>query len=209
VQIARWVKETLEKNDNILEKMISIYLTGGKGIYMLQSEKPTIIIIVDDRKHQPSSDYENGIKVKAVQYLRPYPTVKTNFYIEGIKQLAKVKGQGITEIVYYDDSQVYEGAGSNIFAVINSRLTTTKSNILEGVTRNSILRTIQLDIPIEIRDFTFDELLTASEVFLTGSNSEVRGVVEINGHAVGDGKVGIITKEVLRQYKEYLDAEAV
>ena len=50
---------------------------------------------------------------------------------------------------------------------------------------------IQLDLPVEIRNFSFDELLNADEIFLTGSNSEVRGVVEINGKVVNKGVVEI------------------
>ncbi|TRZ52794.1 hypothetical protein D4R99_02060 [bacterium] len=203
-QISAWVKETLDKNDKNTEKTIKILLSGGKSHSMYQADLPTIIIIIDPYLPQPSSYYEKGVKVIAVKYKRPYPESKTTHYIEGIRQLSKVKNDDIAEIIYYDDSQVFEGAGSNLFAVINNKLVTTKSNIVEGITRNVLLEILQLDIPIEVRDFTFEELLNAAEIFLTGSSKEVRGVIEINGKAVGDGKVGKITKEVAKQYKDYI-----
>jgi branched-subunit amino acid aminotransferase/4-amino-4-deoxychorismate lyase len=195
----------LKKNDKTSEKTIKIILTGGNSRTMYQAEVPTIIIIVDTYSTPPPSYYENGVKAKAVKYKRLYSESKTTNYIEAIKQLSLVKKDGITEIIYYDNSQVYEGAGCNLFAVINKKLVTTKSNILEGVTRNILLEILKLDTPIEVRNFTFDELLNASEVFLTGSSKEVRGVVEINGKAIGDGKVGKITKKVIKQYKEYIN----
>ncbi|PIP14861.1 hypothetical protein COV86_04320 [Candidatus Roizmanbacteria bacterium CG11_big_fil_rev_8_21_14_0_20_35_14] len=99
---------------------------------------------------------------------------------------------------------IYEGSGTNIFAVIDNKLVTTKSNIVYGITRNTILEILNLPIPIEIRDFTFNELLRATEIFITGSNSEVRGVIEINGKVVGNGKVGKFTNEVAKQYKDYV-----
>lgn len=203
-QIIAWVKETLEKNDKETEKAIKIILSGGISHSLHQAETPTIVIIVNLRVRKPASDYENGVKVIAVEYKRQYPEAKHTHYVEAIKQLAKVKDQGVEDVIYYDNSQVYEGSGTNIFAVINNKLTTTKSNIVSGITRNTLLEILKLHIPIEIRDFTFYELLKASEIFITGSNSEVRGVIEINGKPVGEGKIGEITKEVSKQYCEYI-----
>lgn len=203
-QVATWVIETLDKNDKTIEKTIKIILTGGLSRSMHQAEIPTIIIIVDQYFPPPASYYKKGVKAKTVKYKRPSPEAKTTQYSEALKQFSKIKNEDIAEIIYYDDSQVFEGSGSNVFAVINNKLVTTKSNIVQGVTRNTLLEIIKLNIPIEIRDFTLDELLNAAEVFLTGSSKGVRGVTHINGEPIGDGKVGETTKEVARQYKEYL-----
>lgn len=204
-QVIDWAKETLDKNDKDAEKTLKIVLSGGVTHSLHQAEKPTLMIIVSNRERKPVSSYEDGVKVIATDYKRQYPEAKHTHYVEAIRQLANVKEHGIEDVIYYDDSQVYEGSGTNIFAVIDNKLVTTKTNIVEGITRNTLLEILQLDIPIEVRDFMFDELLSAKEVFITGSNSEVRGVIEINGETVGDGKVGEITKEVLRQYKEYIN----
>jgi branched-chain amino acid aminotransferase len=203
-QIINWVKETLDKNDKETEKTVRIYLTGGISESMYLPKLPTLIMIVNQRTRKPLSDYENGVKVKAVRYKRQDPEVKHCNYVEAIKQFSK-NDENIAEIIYYDDSQVFEGAGTNIFVIISNKLITPKSNIVYGITRNTILEILKLSIPIEVNDFTFEDLLKATEVFITGSNSEVRGVVEINEKAVGDGKVGKITKEVAKQYKEYID----
>lgn len=203
-QIAEWLKGTLDKNDKDTEKTLKIILTGGISQSMHQAEIPTIIIIVNHYSLPPAIYYEKGVKAIAVEYKRQYPAAKHTNYVEAMRQRAKVKGNDIEEIIYYDKSQVFEGSGSNLFAVIDNKLVTTKSNIVDGITRNTLLEILKLDIPIEIRDFTFDELMNASEFFLTGSSKGVRGVVEINGKTVGDRQVGKITKEVLKQYKEYI-----
>lgn len=203
-QIEEWINQTLDKNDKTVEKTVKIILSGGKSHSMYQEDTPTIIMIVDPHVPPVQSYYENGIKVKAINYKRPHSQAKHTNYVEGIKQLSQVKDDDIAEILYYDEYQVFEGAGSNLFAVIDNKLVTAKSNIVEGITRNVLLEILKLDIPVEVRDFTFDELLKASEVFLTGSSKEIRGVVEINGKPVGNGKVGVITKEAAKQYKEYI-----
>lgn len=203
-QVASWVRETLDRNDKDTEKTVKILLTGGTSHSMYQAETPTLIMMVNPRVRHPPSAYEQGIKVKAIRYKRQQPEAKHTHYLEAVKQLATVKNDNINDLIYYDDSQVYEGSGCSLFVVIDNTLVTAKSNVIDGITRKTLLETIQLTIPIVVRDFTFDELQNASEIFLTGSNSEVRGVIEINGKPVGDGKVGAITKEVLRQYQEYL-----
>jgi len=202
VQIVKWVNETLGKNDKETEKTIKIFVTGGISKTLHQAEIPTIIIVINPYLPKPASYYKQ--KVKAVKYKRPYPQAKTTHYIEALRQRSMSKNDGADEIIYYDDSQVFEGAGSNLFAVIENKLVTTKSNIISGITRNTLLEILKLSIPIEVRDFKFNELLKATEVFLTGSAKGVRTIVEINGKAVGDGKIGKITEEVAKQYEEYI-----
>ncbi len=203
-QMIKWAKETLEKNDKVTEKTIKIIISGGVSHSMHQAEIPTLVMIVSNRNLHPASSYENGVKVIAIEYKRQFPEAKHTHYVEAIKQLGKVKNEGIEDILYYDTNQVYEGSGTNVFAVIDGKLVTPKSNIVKGITRNTLLEILHLTIPVEVRDFAFDELINATEVFITGSNSEVRGVIEINGESIGNGKVGEITKEVAKQYKNYI-----
>jgi branched-chain amino acid aminotransferase len=203
-QVANWASETLAKNDNDTEKNIKILLSGGNSKSMYQTANTTLVMIVSDYVIPQPSYYENGIKTIAVKFKRQYPKAKHTNYVEGIRQLAKYKEQNIEEVIYYDDSQVFEGAGSNLFAVIDNKLVTPKSNIVEGITRNTLLEILKLNIPIEVRDFSFDELLHATEVFLTGSGKGVKGVIEINGKAIGNGKVGEITTQVMNEYANYI-----
>ena len=202
-QVSQWIQETLDKNDKDIEKTVKIFLSGGISHLMYQEGEPTIIIIVGSYIHPPASYYENGVKARAVKYKRQFPQAKTTQYVEAIRSLSEAREDGVTEIIYYDDSQVFEGGGCNVFAVIDNKLVTPKSNILEGVTRDVLLEILKLDIPIEVRDFTYDEMVNASEVFLTGSSKEIRGVVNIDGKDIGNGAVGKITKEASRQYKEH------
>jgi branched-subunit amino acid aminotransferase/4-amino-4-deoxychorismate lyase len=202
-QVQKWVIETLEANKSTEEKFIRIIISGGVSGTMLPSENPTIVILVDPAVEYPQEYYEKGIGVIAVPHTRYTPAAKSNNYIEGVKQTQIAKKSGAVEPVYYSEEQVFEGSNSNIFAVIDGKLLTPASHILEGVTRGVLLKILQLDMPVEARDFTLDELLGASEVFLTGSGKEVTPVTRIDGQPVGDGVVGLVTQEVMRQYKEY------
>ena len=203
-QVATWVKQTLDKNDKSTEKTIKIVVSGGPSPSMYQADTPTIVMIVDQYREKPSSYYKDGIKVQAVKYKRSNPEAKHTNHVEAIKHLAKVKDEGITEVLYYDEFQVYEAGRSNLFAVIDNKLVTSKSNIVKGIIRETLLEILQLNVPIEVRDFTYDELLKATEVFVTYSRNGAIGVIEISGRMVGNGRVGSITNEVATQYKAYL-----
>ena len=63
--------------------------------------------------------------------------------------------------------------------------------MLLGVTRSTILELARAD-GLEVREAPImpDELLRASEVFLTGTTAGVWPVVSVDGHKVGSGDVG-------------------
>lgn len=202
-QIAKWVYYTLEKNDKNTEKTIKIIISGGISNTMLAGDNPTIMIVIDPRSPYPPINYTKGVSAISVKFTRYIPEAKTNNYIEGVKQTKIAKTKGAIEPIYFDDKQVLEGSNSNIFCVIDNKLVTPKTNILKGITRGILLEILDLDIPIKVKDFTLKELLNAKEAFFTGSNREITPIVKIDNHIIGDGKVGKITKEVMRQFKEY------
>lgn len=202
-QVVAWVLKTLAANDDGQEKFIKIILSGGASNTMLPAETPTIVIIVDRATQYPEEVYQNGVDVLTVKHSRYSPEAKTNNYIEGVKQMQHDHIRGAAEPLYYSDSQVYEGSNSNLFAVIDGKLVTIRSNILAGITRAVLLDILSLDIPLIVRDFTLDELRSASEVFLSGSGKEIVPVTAIDGAPVGDGKVGTVTREVMRQFRAY------
>ncbi len=202
-QVQKWVLETLEANETNEEKFIKIIVSGGISNTMLPSENPTIIILVDSEIRYPKEWYEKGIGVITVKHDRYNPKAKSNNYIEGIKQTQRAQKEGAVEPVYYSDKQVFEGSNSNIFAVINNELITPSNNILAGVTRDVLLEILDLEMPVRIKDFTLDELLNADEAFLTGSGKEIVPITSIDGRLCGNGEIGAITKEVMRQFKAY------
>lgn len=203
-QVRQWVMETLAANNDGEEKGIKIVISGGVSQSLLPENSPTIAIFVDTRHPFPAAWYEKGVGVMTVHFRRYTPEAKSNNYIEAVKQAQAAKKIDAIEPAYYDDTQVFEGATSNIFAVIGGKLVTPKSNILAGVTRGVLLELLPtVGIPVELRDFTFAELLSADEIFLAASNKEVMPVTRMDGNPVASGMVGPITKEVMKQFKDF------
>ena len=203
-QISEWISKTLDANKDEAEKAIKIIISGGVADSLIPTATSTIAILVDPRHTFPQEYYEKGIAVVTAKHNRYEPLAKSNNYIEGVKQAQVAAQAGAIDPIYYDDQQVLESSTSNVFAVINNKLLTPKSNILPGITRGVLLSILKLDIPIAEEDFKLEDLLSAQEVFLSASNKEVMAVTKIDGKAVGDGTVGPITKEAMRQFKAFV-----
>jgi len=101
---------------------------------------------------------------------------------------------------------VAEASTSNVFMVHGGSLVTPGpgSDILEGITRACVLE-IAHDMGLSVveRDVHRSELLTADEVFLTGTGCEIAVVVEIDGRVLGrPGTLCPITHRVRQIYHQ-------
>ena len=132
--------------------------------------------------------------------------------IKSINLLANVlarqqaKKHGVFESILVRDGQVTEGAVSNVFIVQDGKLITAPEGgwILSGVTRQVVLELARHEgLTVQERYCSEQELLGATEVFLTGTTVEVLGVVHIDGKQIGTGQPGPLTRSLA---KRFLDA---
>jgi len=101
------------------------------------------------------------------------------------------------------NGKVAEGSAENIFIIKNGIIKTPPLNadILNGITRDSVIRLIKSDrIKLIQKNITLKELLKADEVFMTGTAAEVKSVTKINKSSIGNGKVGKITKTLQKSF---------
>ena len=202
-QVRQWVTDTLAANKDREEKSIKIIISGGVSDSLVPGGIPTIAIVVDSQHPLPAEWYEKGVGAITVKHHRYSPEAKTNNYIEAVKQIQVAKRKDAIEPIYYDETQVFEGSNSNVFAVIAGELLTPRSNVLSGITRNVLLEILKLDIPVKTKDFTIEQLLSAEEAFFAGSAKEILPITKIDGRPVGTGVVGKITEEVMQQFKNF------
>ena len=106
-------------------------------------------------------------------------------------------------IVLNEKGFVSEGSAENIFIVRNKKLITppVSDDILEGITRNAVI-TIAKDLgyKVEERHIARTELYIADEVFFCGTGAQISPVIQIDHVKIGDGKAGVITKEIQKVY---------
>ena len=134
---------------------------------------------------------------------------------------SRAKSQGYNEVIYLkaaNEDYVEEMGAANLFALSGKTLKTPKlgGSILPGVTRDSVIRIASemLGLQVEEGDLHVDELLTADEVFCTGTAVVVTpiGKVTKDGkeHTIGNGGFGTVTKTLRKtllsiQYEEIDD----
>jgi branched-chain amino acid aminotransferase len=205
-QIANWVQETVNANELRDEDMVMrIIVSGGSSGTLTSAKMPTIVIIVEARMVCPPEDYANGVRILLTEFDRYEPQAKTTNYMHAIRVM-KAAPHDVDEIIYFSNNVVREGTRCNLFALINGVLTTPKMGILGGITRGVILNDLGLSIHVKARDFTVQELLTATEVFITATGKEVMPVTKINDAPVGNGMVGDVTKEVMSKFKSFFES---
>jgi len=205
-QIADWVQQTIDANELGDEDMVMrIIISGGSSGTLTLAKTPTIVIIVERRLVCPPEDYEKGVRVLLTEFDRYEPQAKTTNYVQAVRVM-NAAPPDVDEVIYYSNDKVREGTRSNIFAMVKGILTTPKTGILGGVTRGIILNDLDLTVQTESRDFTVQDLLTASEIFITATGKEIMPVTKIHDAPVGDGTVGDVTKEVMTKFKNFFES---
>jgi branched-chain amino acid aminotransferase len=122
-------------------------------------------------------------------------------YINSALAKTEALENGFDEAIMLDErGHVSEGSGENIFIVRNGMLVTPppSDNILEGITRESIIQIARDEMGIETRERSIDrsELYIADECFMTGTAAHVTAVVEVDRRPVGSGEPGDVTKRI-------------
>ena len=133
-------------------------------------------------------------------------------YLNSILATQESRRNGYDESILLDlYGNISEASGENIFLVRHGKIYTPSfaDSALEGITRESAI-TIAKDLGYEVieRQIARTELYMAEEIFLTGTAAEIVPVTNIDGHTVGNGKEGSLTKNIREMYAKVVSAEA-
>jgi len=133
--------------------------------------------------------------------------LKTLNLLPNVLASQTAKEQGAFEAMLIRDDVVTEGAKTNFFGVVDGSLRThpCDSHILPGITR-SVLRDLARNLGIELDEtpIKVSEIPKLSELFLTGTTTDVMPVVKLDDKPVGKGKPGELTRKLQRVLAESL-----
>ncbi|HEX6430070.1 MAG TPA: branched-chain amino acid transaminase [Niastella sp.] len=124
------------------------------------------------------------LRVMTSSFQRPNPkgfrieAKASGHYVNSILASQEAKTKGYDEALLTDmNGFVAEGPGANVFFEKNGKLVTPPTgNILPGITRATVIEICaELNIPVEERLFTTDELKQADAAFFCGTAAEVIG----------------------------------
>ena len=100
-------------------------------------------------------------------------------------------------LVLTQEGHVSEGSAENIFMVRGNEVITppVTENILEGITRRSIITLLQdeLEIPVVERAIDRTEVYLCDEFFMTGTAAQVTAITQVDHRPIASGEMGSIT----------------
>jgi branched-chain amino acid aminotransferase len=153
---------------------------------------------------------EQGVDVQVSSYRRMAPDTHPALvkaggnYVNSQFVSMEAHDNGFSEGIALDvNGYVSEGAGENIFVIVNDIVYTPGnwSSILMGITRDSVLQILE-DFGYEVRfqPIAREMLYMADEVFFTGTAAEVTPVRSIDHLSIGSGSRGPITERVQSEF---------
>ncbi|MHA6684022.1 aminotransferase class IV [Mesorhizobium sp. A556] len=130
------------------------------------------------------------------------PTIKNYHWLDLVRGLYDAYDHGgETALILDFNGNVAEGPGFNVFAVKDGRLTTPAAGVLQGITRRTVFDLCaETGLWANAADLAVPALKQADEVFITSTAGGIMPVTRVDGAAIGDGKVGPITRHLTKLY---------
>jgi branched-chain amino acid aminotransferase len=111
-------------------------------------------------------------------------------------------------LVLSQDGHLTEGSAMNIFMFRDGVLVTppVTDNILEGITRRSVMELAQneLGLPVVERPIDRSEIYICDEFFMTGTAAQITVVTKVDHRPVGAGVMGPVTDSLCKVFDEVL-----
>ena len=218
-EITREIQRVIEANG--MEHEVHIRLVISRGIKptpyqapWVISSGPTIVIIPEFKKANPER-LEIGISLVSVGIRRGGPEIQ-NPRINSLSKHncisacieADVKG-GEEGLMMDPHGFVSTCNSTHFFMVKEGEVwTSTGDYCLDGITRGKVLELCgKNDIPFKMCNFTFEDVHTADEAFVTGTFAGLTPVNSFDGTTLGDGKRGPICKRLQTLYVDLVKGE--
>lgn len=201
----------INKKENGYIRLMATRGEGLLGVDPSTCKRATIIIIVADIQAYPEKYYKNGIEIITASSRRiPSdcldPRIKTLNYLNNIMAKIEARQANCLEAVMLNrEGFVAECTGDNILIVKNDEILTPASNqgALDGITMSTVIEIANsLKIKTHKTALTRYDLYNADECFLTGTGAEIIPVIKIDGRVIGDGRIGAITRRLIKGFKE-------
>jgi branched-chain amino acid aminotransferase len=182
---------------------------GAMGVDPTRCPSPRIVCIACEIELYPEEKLRAGVDMVTVSVRRPPadvldPRVKSLNYLNSVLAKREARLRGADEALILNlAGMVAEAAVANVFAFRRGALLTPPATdgALEGVTRMSVLELAAgLGIPAREQTLSRMDLISADEVFLTGTGARVVGVRTLDGARIGTRTPGPVTEKLAAEF---------
>jgi D-alanine transaminase len=211
VQAMRGVAEQLIVENSLTSGEATVYIQITRGSaprvhgFPPAGTPPTVYAAAT--RYIPRRDQaEEGIAVILVPDLRwARCDIKTVALLPNVLARQRAIEAGVADAIFVRDGVALEGTSSNFFGVFNGEVVTApKTNyILPGITRDVVLGLCaDMGVPVHETPILEHQLGEAEELFLASTLVEIRPIVRLNGHPVGAGTPGPVTRRIQQAFHD-------
>lgn len=173
------------------------------------------IILVQPYINRASDErIAQGLHIKTVAVRRPPghvldPQIKSINYLNLVLAKLEAKAAGADEALLLDvHGRICEVSGCNIFAVRGTRLLTPRHDVLEGITRETMMELAPgFGLMPELADLQLYDAYTADEIIICGTAGGLLPVVQVDGRRIGGGQPGPVFRELHDAYEALVTSE--
>ncbi|MEM9053936.1 MAG: aminotransferase class IV, partial [Pseudomonadota bacterium] len=206
--------EMIERN-TLTEGLIYLQVTGGvhgprdfygpealtPGLFMFATHKTLIGDIARD-----------GITTISIEDIRwKRRDMKTTQLLSQTLAYRAARRAGAHTAIMHEDGFVTEAASANTWIVMPDGTLVTRdlsSALLSGITRARLVDLLGVHgLRLEERAYALEEMLNANEAFTSSTGVVIAPILSVDGHAIGSGRPGAITRQVQRIYYQHLGAD--
>ena len=213
------IRRTLEANG--MRDGVHIRLTLTRGLKItsgmdprLNQSGPTLIVLAEFK----APVYDTSGLSLVTSTIRRFPPhmLDQNIHSCNLLQsiMAKIEANrhGADDALMLDEHGfMAETNATHVFIVQDGVVSTSSTRSCpEGVTRAVVLELCQQEgIEHRVRDIPLEEVHGADEVFCTGTMGELASVTTVDGHVIGDGEVGPMTRRLSEVFAARTAVEGV
>jgi len=218
-QLAQVQQALIERNGLTGAPLSMVYAHVTRGAaprshgFPTPAVEPTVYLFAKEVQRSTREDFEKGYRAITHDDERwAKPFIKTTNLLPNVIAQQSANEAGAHDVIFHRANRVTEGTHNNVFIVSGGTLITAPADdwILHGISRQIILeKARQAGIETQERDIDLTEVFDADEVFFTGTTTEVRPTVEVDGRRIGAGSAGQVTRAMYRSYCLEAGAESV
>lgn len=189
-----------------------LYLQVTRGVaaareHRFSPEMRPTVFAMSKPANPPSIEPPRAIAGAMVEDIRwQRCDIKTTALLGGVMLTQQAYDAGADEAILVRDGRVWEGASSNVFAVLDDILFTAPLGIqvLAGITRDVVLELAAAHgLPHREAAIAASDMTRISELWITSSTRELVPVTTLDGRPVGNGVVGPVFRRVWAWYQAF------
>jgi branched-chain amino acid aminotransferase len=170
---------------------------------------PRIFVSVEPFLPLPDSLYREGALCVTLPLRRSNPHAKdTRFIATAGEAYARLPAEAHEGLLLSESGEILEGLSSNFFGVARGALRTEGQRVLEGLTRSQVLQLARESMAVSFEAVRTAEIGSLDEAFLTSASRGVLPVIRIDSVAVGSGRPGPFTSDLMRRFEALTDKES-